>query len=265
MDGGNHWIPLGDDLPMCSVYSIAIDFEFPNIMYSVVGLNQNDFPGLGIFKSTDAGITWNPLVLQSSATSNIRFNQIMIDPSDHNTLLSCQSDGLWRSKDLGVHWSKINTREFNELQFNPLNPKTIYAITSEYSGSANQLYKSIDGGSTFTSIAQFANEHFSRLALSSADTNLISVKALLLSSNTYMLHLSHDGGNNFQSKAVASGVGGGAIALSQLDTNLVYTGFTIFFIDQKMAEQVGITSIQCFCTWIQEQYAAILSIQVCFT
>lgn len=226
-DAGEHWVPLGDELPLCSVSSIAVDFVNPQVIYIAAGLNHTGLPGLGIFKSTDGGLSWNSVSPPSIDVDFTRYNKVIIHPGDHNTVFSCQSDGLWRSNDAGLNWAKINTQEFQDLQFNPLNSNTVYSSFGAYASGNPQIFKSLDGATTFSPITSFSGEIFLQFALTSADTNFIAVKTTYLS--TIHLYTSSDGGASFQLKPAFSSTGGGEICISPADTNQLYTGFPFLY------------------------------------
>jgi hypothetical protein len=68
-DGGNTWLPIFDDQAVLTIGDIAIDPNNTNIIYVGTGEangGHNNFPGGGVFKSTDAGSTWNFLGLVSA-------------------------------------------------------------------------------------------------------------------------------------------------------------------------------------------------------
>src|SRR5262245_57357046 len=60
-DGGVTWKPIFDDLPIASLGSIAVAPSDPNVIYVGSGeanIRGNVAPGNGIYKTTDAGKTW---------------------------------------------------------------------------------------------------------------------------------------------------------------------------------------------------------------
>ena len=64
-DFGHTWNPIFDDQPTGSIGALAVAPSSPNTIYvgSGEGLRRPDlYVGDGIYKSTDAGITWNKLV-----------------------------------------------------------------------------------------------------------------------------------------------------------------------------------------------------------
>ncbi|WP_299247089.1 T9SS type A sorting domain-containing protein [uncultured Lacinutrix sp.] len=141
-DGGANWLPLSDNYINMKVYSLAMHPTNPSIYFW--GSDNGT-----IFKSIDAGVTWN-LVTSSINTGEV--NKILIDPNTP-TKMYCSvegaSGGLYKSINSGVSWSLIhpdaNERGY-DFEFKPTDPSVVYA-------SGRSVFKSIDGGDTFTKLA----------------------------------------------------------------------------------------------------------------
>src|ERR1043166_6322193 len=72
-NNGSTWTPLTDNLPIERISDIVIDPANTNIMYisvcdfeyidvalNIDGRKRNTHYGLGVYKTTDGGLTWNP-------------------------------------------------------------------------------------------------------------------------------------------------------------------------------------------------------------
>lgn len=60
-DGGLTWISHTDTLPTLGVSSIIIDYSNPSkILIGTGDRDAGDAPGMGVFKSLDGGLSWNP-------------------------------------------------------------------------------------------------------------------------------------------------------------------------------------------------------------
>src|SRR5690349_11355079 len=84
-DYGHTWTPIFDDQPTASVGSIAVAPSDPNVVYvgSGEGLQRPDLSvGDGIYKSTDAGVTWTHLGLRNGQ----QIPNIAVDPRNPNRL-----------------------------------------------------------------------------------------------------------------------------------------------------------------------------------
>jgi photosystem II stability/assembly factor-like uncharacterized protein len=91
---------------------------------------------------------------------------LVVHPTNNAILFAgAASGGIWKSTNSGATWSPINDFMANlfigALAFDPLNPNTMYAGTGErfYDRSVRNagIFKSTDGGATWTQLAATAN------------------------------------------------------------------------------------------------------------
>ncbi|HUX68697.1 MAG TPA: hypothetical protein VMV31_14520 [Terriglobales bacterium] len=179
-DGGLHWHPIFDAEPVMSIGALAVAPSDHNIVWAGTGeafLRSHISIGAGIFKSTDAGATWKFMGLKQTG----RISRIVIDPRNPNTVLACalgttygpQPDrGVFRSTDGGATWTK--TLFVNEdtgcsgLAMDLSNPRILFAGMWQYEqhtwgqrsgGPSSGLYKSTDGGATWTKLSGHGLPH----------------------------------------------------------------------------------------------------------
>jgi photosystem II stability/assembly factor-like uncharacterized protein len=174
-DAGRTWQPIFDDQPIGSIGAIAIAPAKPEVIY--VGTGEADMrsdiaQGDGMYKSTDAGKTWTHVGLADSQ----QVGKILVDPRDANTVLVAalghaygpnNERGVFRSRDGGTSWQRVlgndDATGAIDLSFEPGNPDVIYAaiwqtrrtpwnIYPPANGPGSGLYKSTDGGTTWTPI-----------------------------------------------------------------------------------------------------------------
>lgn len=111
----NHqWRPINDYMDNLAVTSITQDPNHPNVMYMSTGeatSNADAVFGKGVWKSTDAGLSWKFL---PSTANLIRNFKIITDAAGNIYLASrilttpvVQTMGLLRSKDGGNTWTNI--------------------------------------------------------------------------------------------------------------------------------------------------------------
>lgn len=155
-----------------TVTSIAVDSEDKNIIY--VGTDSDFSLGVhgNLFKSTDAGKTWDTLVIGGS------YKNIIIDPTNPNIIYAMPSS-LIKSKDAGETWQYIidgitldwETR-IQSLAINPQNPEVLYAGTGGFNGG--NLYKSHNGGLTWNTVpSDSLREGVISIAVDPVDTNIV--------------------------------------------------------------------------------------------
>jgi hypothetical protein len=178
-DFGRTWNPIFDpsladsqnltDARSGSIGALAVAPSNPNIIYvgSGEGLRRPDLStGNGMYKSIDAGLTWQHLGLRDAQ----QISSIIVDPKDPDRLFVAvqghpygpsNERGIFRSLDGGLTFQKVLYKDENaggmDLVFDPLNPRTIYASLWSsrrppwttglgYYGPGSGLFKSTDGG-----------------------------------------------------------------------------------------------------------------------
>ena len=84
-DGGVNWAPIFDDQPAQSIGAMAIAPSDPNVVWVGTGeafVRSNISIGNGVYKSTDAGETWEHMGLDLTG----RIGRVDIDPRDPKTV-----------------------------------------------------------------------------------------------------------------------------------------------------------------------------------
>ncbi|MBN2756242.1 MAG: T9SS type A sorting domain-containing protein [Bacteroidales bacterium] len=165
-NGGSSWTCQSDNNPVLGVSAIAVspNFASDNTLYiatgdrdggsswSLGGDNYNDNNSVGVLKSTDGGSTWAATTLSISVSSSNLIGALIIHPSNPAILYAGLNDGIYKTVDNGATWSRVyNTGEYViDLEFNPGDPNTIYACTKDRWGYYPEIFRTIDGGSSWT-------------------------------------------------------------------------------------------------------------------
>ncbi|PXF60273.1 MAG: hypothetical protein C4B58_00055 [Deltaproteobacteria bacterium] len=156
-DGGLTW-SYSNDLGWRAVNNIEIDPSDTNIIY-IAASRGSDYGR--IYKSEDSGVSFSEvLVAKNKFGKTYDFNVVTLDPSDPQHIYAGGGKfyaprvvgDLWESRDGGKNWSRTGLQNeiVNALLINPQNPKVMYAGCG-YSGYAEvPVYKSTDGGETWT-------------------------------------------------------------------------------------------------------------------
>jgi hypothetical protein len=149
IDAGNSWVNLFDNFLQIGVSGIAIDANDSNIIYIATGDDDAaDSYSIGVFKSTDGGSSWFATGLGPDQTTlSSLFNEIVIDPTDSNTLWVGSNNGLYKSSDAGDTWESKLSGNISDFKLKPGDPNTVYAVSN------NKIYKTSDGGATFPEIS----------------------------------------------------------------------------------------------------------------
>jgi len=147
-DGTASWKAMSDGLPEIGVSGIAIDPKNTDIIYIATGDDDAaDTPSAGVFKSLDAGITWDTTGLNPVNTPFL-MNDIYISPSDSDILWVATSGGLYKSTDAGVSWYVTLNGDVKDVKIKPGDDTILYAVT-QIGNSQSKFFKSIDGGESF--------------------------------------------------------------------------------------------------------------------
>ena len=170
-DYGQSWYPITDKyFATGSVGAIRVAESDPNIIYVATGsdgLRSNVIIGKGVYKSTDAGKTWQHMGLEKTGNSGA----VLIHPDNPdlvyvaaigNPFARNPERGVYRSKDGGETWEQVlfvsERTGAVDLEFAPDNPREIYATlwlaerkpwTIISGGEEGGVYKSTDGGDSW--------------------------------------------------------------------------------------------------------------------
>ena len=132
---GSNYASLGQN----NVTSIAIDPQNSNVIYAASSGN--------LLKSSDAGNTWNPLPIPSSAVT-----AIAIDPFNDQNLYAAAGTALYNSTNAGANWTALNTGFNSSCGTNGIG---IWA-DSNFEGVpfavSCGLYRSADAGASWQSV-----------------------------------------------------------------------------------------------------------------
>jgi len=176
-DGGINWEPITDKsvFGTGSVGAIGLSDSDPNTIYVGMGespIRGNVSHGDGVYKSTDAGKTWKRLGLEDTRQiSRIRVNpknpDIVYVAAQGHVWAPNEQRGVFRSKDGGKTWQKVLYRSDKagacDLIIDPTNANILYAAfwevyrkpwTLESGGAGSGIFKSSDGGDTWTEITR---------------------------------------------------------------------------------------------------------------
>lgn len=137
----------------------------------VIGQSQTYYMGStggGVFKTTDAGITWNNVSdgffntgsVGAIAVSESDINQVYVGMGEHAArgVMTSMGDGVYKSTDAGKTWTHVgleNTRHISDVIIHPTNPDIIYVAAqgAQYAPTEERgIYKSLDRGKTWKKV-----------------------------------------------------------------------------------------------------------------
>ena len=160
-DNGLTYKPVSDDIEINSIGDVAVSHSHPDIVW--IGTGNVSYYGMGMYKSTDAGKTWNHMGLKNS----YYVTRIRIHPKNPDIVYVAATGwrgsndperGVFKTTDGGKTWEKsLNVMDGDDyvgagdLVMDPSDPETLYASAwDRKSGEASSIYKTIDGGKTWT-------------------------------------------------------------------------------------------------------------------
>lgn len=193
LDAGITWNSLTDELPQIGVSGIAIDPLDSNIIYITTGDDDaGDTFFIGVMKSIDGGITWQPTGYIPNGSSYTA-NEIYIDPTNSNKIWVATSNGLYLSSDYGASWNLKLSGNIRDFKLKPQDPNTIYAVTS------SRFYKSTNGGDDFVMKTSGLPSNSSRLTIdiSPAATERVYLLSAKTDNSFQGIYISNDSGESF--------------------------------------------------------------------
>ena len=173
-DAGLYWQNISDGfLNTSSVGAIAVSDSDPNVIYVGTGeacLRLDISYGDGVYRSTDRGNTWTHLGLEDTR----HIGRVRIHPNNPDIAYVAalghafgpnKQRGVFRTTDGGKTWENVLFKSENagavDLSMDPSNPRVLYASiwqvrrnfwNLENGGPESGLYRSTDGGDTWTDI-----------------------------------------------------------------------------------------------------------------
>ncbi|NUN46871.1 exo-alpha-sialidase [bacterium] len=176
-DGGITWLNVSDGFfKTGAVGALSVAESDPNVIYAGMGetcIRGNITPGDGIYKSLDAGKTWSHTGLKETQF----IGGIAIHPQNPDFVLVAamghifginKERGIYKTTDGGKTWKQTLYKDDKtgavEVALDPRNPRIVYAALWEAhrnawsmtsGGSGSGLYKSTDGGETWTDISKY--------------------------------------------------------------------------------------------------------------
>ena len=167
INNGESWVNIFADSPIISIGDIAMDPDNENILYAGTGeanASSYSFFGNGIYKSIDAGESWEHIGLENSAY----IGRIIVDHTNSERVFAAacgnlfsgnEERGIYRSDDGGLTWErKLFVSDITsavDLVQHPTNPNILYAAMWERLrglnfrqsfGETSGIWKTIDGG-----------------------------------------------------------------------------------------------------------------------
>jgi photosystem II stability/assembly factor-like uncharacterized protein len=201
-NGGQHWYNISDGFfETGSVGAVAVSSSSTHVVYC--GMGEHAVRGVmtsygdGVYKSVDEGETWKKMGLENTQ----HISRIVIHPENPDVVYVAAQGalygpnpdrGIYKSMDGGKNWRKVlfvnDSTGAVELSMDPNYPHILYAAMWQYQrtpwkmisgGNGSGLYKSVDGGETWSKIHSGLPEEKGKMAIAVSPSNSKKVYALI--------------------------------------------------------------------------------------
>ncbi|WP_370088287.1 T9SS type A sorting domain-containing protein [Ekhidna sp.] len=139
-DGGFNWTFISEDIPNLGTNTLAMSPANPNVIYAGTGEHfTNDIDGSGLFKTNDKGVTWVQIASPGDFPDFKNISRIAVNPNDEDELVVTSRNSVWEG------------------------------------GLQSAIYKSLDGGATWTKLRESTFERYDDIAVDPNDFNTLYV------------------------------------------------------------------------------------------
>ena len=259
VNAGTVWTPIFDRIPISSIGAIAVAPSNPNIVYvgtgdvSNVGGAVNE--GNGVYKSLDAGKTWQHIGLDETE----HIGNLWIDPQNPDIVIVAalgktfapnSERGIFKTTDGGKLWRKVlykdDTTGAIDISFAADNPKIGYAALwyhyvkpgnarAQIDGTGGGgIYKTTDAGETWTPLTGgLPTNQIGRIGVAAAPGGQRAFAIIAAGRGESGLYRTNDGGTTWQK--------------SSSDTRIQGSGyFSRVFLDPKNPDVVYVAQTSLY-------------------
>ncbi|EAZ81182.1 VPS10 domain-containing protein [Algoriphagus machipongonensis] len=221
VDSGNTWKPVSDGFFGGSVGAVAVSESDTSVVYAGGGektVRGNVSFGYGVWKSKDAGETWERAGLDKS-----RFiSRMRIHPDNPDVVYAAvmgdifkpdETRGVFKTTDGGETWEKVlystDVAGAVDLVMDPQNPDVLFATTwdikrtpysLESGGPGSKMFKTTDGGETWEDLTEkegFPEGTLGIMGVTVSPVNSDRVYAIIENENGGVF-VSKDGGESWE-------------------------------------------------------------------
>ncbi|MFK8112387.1 MAG: WD40/YVTN/BNR-like repeat-containing protein [Rubripirellula sp.] len=219
INNGTTWKPIFEQQSSIAVGDVAVSNSDSDTVWLGTGevlLARSSLPGMGVFKSTDAGATWENMGLKD--TQHIA--RVLIHPADANIVFvaaighqnsSNPQRGVFRTRDGGLSWDKVlhinDHTSAIDLVMHPTQPDVLLASMwqratnsgAQHTGLESGIYKTTDAGDNWKRLGGGlpCSESLGRIAIAIAPSSPETVYALADEGKQDGFYRSADGGTNW--------------------------------------------------------------------
>jgi photosystem II stability/assembly factor-like uncharacterized protein len=223
-DNGINWMPVFDDKDVSAIGALAVAPSAHETVWAGTGEPWLIRPyytlGDGVYKSTDAGRTWQHMGLNETG----HIGRIVIDPNDANSVYVCaigqafrpqKERGVFHTADGGATWKQVlavnDSTGCSDLAMDPKDPQILIAGMWQLDihrwdlhsgGLGSGVYITHDGGATWSRVAGHglpeATHPLGKIAVAIAPSNGQRMYAMVQDAPAPGLYRSNDRGVTWQ-------------------------------------------------------------------
>lgn len=219
INNGTTWKPIFEQQSSIAVGDVAVAQSEPKTVWLGTGevlLARSSLPGMGVFKSTDAGETWKNMGLND--TQHIA--RVLIHPTEANTVFVAaighqnsanEQRGVFRTRDGGRSWEKVlyvnDHTSAIDLVMHPTQPDVLLASMwqrvsgsgAQHTGLESGIYKTNDSGDNWERLGGGLprSENLGRIAIDIAPSSPETFYALADEGKQDGFYRSSDGGKSW--------------------------------------------------------------------
>jgi len=145
-NAGANWTSNTDLFPTLGVSSILVNYNTPSIIYMGTGdRDHGDASGLGVYKSTDSGISWT---VSNTGMGNVTVGDMVFHPTNPDLIIAATSSGIYKTTNAGASWlrTSFNSSNYKDVALNSPTPSFVYAT------EGGRFYRSTNTGDSWEQV-----------------------------------------------------------------------------------------------------------------
>jgi photosystem II stability/assembly factor-like uncharacterized protein len=232
-DAGQTWEPLSDFEETLSGGAVLLDPTDPDTIYFGTGEGNgaiDNYPGIGVLKSTDGGLTWTKSNYFSNAV-----RRLAIHSSEPTRIWAAGQSGCYVSTDAGANFSLLSdvglpsNAGASDVLVRPDNPDSVFCAI--WGGADGGIYRSLDRGLSWSLLTDGLPAKGSvgriSLAVSRSDPDVMVAG---IDTNSGTVYKSLDGGDSWTELVASQGYCGGqcwydnVVGIDSADPDVLYAG-----------------------------------------
>jgi photosystem II stability/assembly factor-like uncharacterized protein len=201
-DGGAVWVSASTGLTDLAVFDLVVDPSNPAILYAATEYH-------GVSRSVDGAVQWTPVNQGLPLEGGMNVNVLAVDPLTPSTVYAGlgrpgggTDDGVFKTTDGGAHWVRRSSgigppyeTSVSAIAVDPEAPSTLYTGTycaDDEECTDAQLYKSTDGGASWSQSGSFWLARFRSILVDSGTPG-----SVFAGSSSLGVYVSTDGGGTW--------------------------------------------------------------------